>query len=128
VLRVKLRRIDAFNEARRANAERYRKSIKRDDVILPVETEGCRNVYHQFTIRSKKRDIIMKALADNDISSAVYYPVPLHHQEAFARWKTDAEGLLNSEVCAAEVLSLPMFPELKEEEILRISDVINHAF
>ncbi|MDI6776696.1 MAG: DegT/DnrJ/EryC1/StrS family aminotransferase [Syntrophales bacterium] len=127
VVRVKLRRLTAFNEARRSNAERYRKSIKRDDVILPMEREGCRHVYHQFTIRSKKRDLIMKALADNDISSAVYYPLPLHRQEAFARWKTADEKLLNSEQCAAEVLSLPMFPELREEEILHISDVINHA-
>jgi len=129
VIRVKLRRIDTFNEARRGNADIYRASIKRDDVILPLEIEGCRHVYHQFTIRSKNRDIIMRALANNHISSAIYYPVPLHRQEAFARRETTDEGpvLVNSEQCAAEVLSLPMFPELKKEEILHISDVINHA-
>lgn len=127
VVRVKLRRLNTFNEARRLNADIYRASIKGDDVILPVEIAGCRHVYHQFTIRAKNRDRIMRALADNDISSAIYYPVPLHRQEAFARGKTADEWLVNSEQCATEVLSLPMFPELREEEILHISDVINHA-
>ena len=127
IIRVKLRKIDTFNEARRGNADIYRASIKRDDVILPVEMAGCRHVYHQFTIRSKKRDLIMRSLTANDISSAIYYPLPLHRQEVFARWKTGDDSLMNSEICAAEVLSLPMFPELKEEEILHISDVINHA-
>lgn len=127
ILRVKLKKIDTFNEARRRNADIYRASIKRDDVILPIEMAGCRHVYHQFTIRSKNRELIMKELAKNSISSAIYYPVPLHRQEAFACWKNSDDSLINSEICAAEVLSLPMFPELKEEEILHISDVINHA-
>ena len=127
IIRVKLRRVDTFNEARRLNADIYRASLKRDDVILPMEMAGCRHVYHQFTIRTKSRDSIMRSLAENGISSAIYYPLPLHRQEAFARGKTAEERLMNSEQCAAEVLSLPMFPELRKEEILHICDVINHA-
>ncbi|MFA4916031.1 MAG: DegT/DnrJ/EryC1/StrS family aminotransferase [Syntrophales bacterium] len=127
IIRVKLRMIDNFNKARRGNADIYRASITRDDIVLPMEMAGCRHVYHQFTVRSKKRDLIMASLIANNISSAIYYPVPLHRQEAFACWKTGDDNLINSEICAAEVLSLPMFPELEEKEILHISDVINHA-
>jgi dTDP-4-amino-4,6-dideoxygalactose transaminase len=127
IVRVKLKRIDAFNTARRRNADLYRNSIRRDDVILPSEAEKCLHVYHQFTLRSGKRDRIMAALTKNAISSAIYYPVPLHRQEVFTGLGLKGGDLRNSETCAEEVLSLPMFPELTEEEILRISDVINHA-
>lgn len=127
IVRVKLRKIDEFNKSRRANADLYRSCIKRDGVILPAESAGCRHVYHQFTIRSKKRDDIMGSLKRNDISSAVYYPLPLHKQEVFAGQRTISGELPVSEECAAEVLSLPMFPELREEEIQHISDVINNA-
>lgn len=127
IIRVKLRHIDDYNEARRANADTYRSMIKRDDIVLPTELPGCKHVYHQFTLRSKSRDQLMKALQDHDISSAVYYPVPLHRQEAFPLQRISNEKLTHAESCAAEVLSLPMFPELEKEEIHHISDVINHA-
>lgn len=127
VLRVKLKRIDAFNAARRRNADLYRNSIRRDDVILPSEAGSCVHVYHQFTLRSGKRDRLMAALAKDGISSAIHYPVPLHRQKVFAGPGLRDGDLRNSETCAEEVLSLPMFPELTEEEIRRISDVIHHA-
>ncbi|HUH65034.1 MAG TPA: DegT/DnrJ/EryC1/StrS family aminotransferase [Syntrophales bacterium] len=127
IIRVKLTKIEEFNSRRRANADIYRQHITRDDITLPAERPGCRHVYHQFTIRSKNRESIMKALKNGDVSSAIYYPVPLHRQEVFASLKIRTEGLENSELCALEVLSLPMFPELTKEEILHISDVINHA-
>jgi dTDP-4-amino-4,6-dideoxygalactose transaminase len=127
IIRIKLRHIDSFNEKRRKNADLYRACIKRDDIILPTERTGCSHVYHQFTIRSKSRDRIMEALNDQQIASAIYYPVPLHEQEVFASSCSNHEVLTNSEACAAEVLSLPMFPELEKEEIQQISDVINHV-
>lgn len=127
VLRVKLKRIDAFNAARRKNAELYRKNIRRDDVMLPRDAEQGLHVYHQFTLRSGMRDRLMAALTQNAIASTIYYPVPLHRQEVFAGLGRKGDDLRNSDTCAAEVLSLPMFPELTEEEIRRVSDVINHA-
>ena len=127
IVRVKLRKIDEFNESRRTNANLYRSCIKRDDVILPTESTECRHVYHQFTIRSKKRNNMMDSLKRNDISSAIYYPLPLHKQEVFAGQRTISGELPVSEECAAEVLSLPMFPELRKDEIQHISDVINNA-
>ncbi len=124
VLRVKLRRIEVWNEGRRRAADLYRTFIRRDDVVLPTEAPGCRHVYHQFTIRSSERDRIMTALTSRGIASAVYYPVPLHRQKVFSALGGDG-SLEVSERCSAEVLSLPMFPEITEEEIRRVSDVIN---
>ncbi|MGO9138833.1 MAG: DegT/DnrJ/EryC1/StrS family aminotransferase [Syntrophales bacterium] len=127
IIRVKMKKIEEFNDKRRINADIYSALIKRDDITLPRELPFCRHVYHQFTIRSKDRDSIMKALHNENISSAIYYPVPLHRQEVFSRQNILTENLTNSEICAAEVLSLPMFPELEKEEIERVSNVINHA-
>jgi dTDP-4-amino-4,6-dideoxygalactose transaminase len=127
IIRIKFKRIDEFNHMRRLHADLYRTLIRRDDIISPTERSGCAHVYHQFTIRSKHRDRIMKALNDHQISSAVYYPLPLHKQELFVSLYGDGEKLENSETCSREVLSLPMFPELEKTEIQHISDVVNHV-
>jgi len=125
IVRVKLRHIDAFNEGRRRAAGLYRTHIRRPGIVLPSEAEGCRHVYHQFTILADMRDRLQEALAKAGIASAVYYPVPLHRQEAFRAGGARHGALPVSDGMAARVLSLPMFPEITEEEILRISDVIN---
>ncbi len=127
IVRVKMKRIEGFNDRRRINADLYRHFIKRDDVSFPVEMPDCKHVYHQFTIRSKNRDSIMNTLQSNNVSSAIYYPVPLHKQEVFVQQNISGNNLINSEICAGEVISLPMFPELEKEEIQYISNVINHA-
>ncbi len=127
VIRVKMKKIEEFNDKRRIHADLYRTLIKRDDITLPVELPGCRHVYHQFTIRSKNRASVMKALQNENISSAIYYPVPLNRQEVFTSQNIPTETMTNSERFAREVLSLPMFPELEKGEIQHVSDVINHA-
>jgi len=127
ILRVKLPQIDAANEARRANAESYCSAIHGKDILLPSERSGCKHVYHQFTLRTPNRQMIADALTKAGIASAVYYPVPLHQQEAFLKMYPLKENLSVSETCAREVLSLPMFPEMTPEEIGQITDVINHV-
>jgi len=127
IIRVKFKHMDDFNAARRRHADLYRTSITGEDIILPLERSGCHHVYHQFTLRSKYRDQIMASLHNQGIASAIYYPVPLHRQEVFAGYGSAGEILPHAETCTAEVLSLPMFPELKQEEIQFISDVINHV-
>jgi len=128
ILRVKLRHIDAFNEGRRRAAALYGTHIRRTGVALPSEAAGCRHVYHQFTLLTDERDRLQKALTEADIASAVYYPVPLHRQEVFRSGAAcRRKDLPASEDAARRVLSLPMFPEITEEEIQRISDVINGA-
>jgi dTDP-4-amino-4,6-dideoxygalactose transaminase len=127
IIRVKLKKIDEFNEARRQNAAAYCSAINNKNIILPFAASGCEHVYHQFTIRAKNRDVLANDLQKKDISSAVYYPVPLHRQEVFMKLYNTSEKMTQSEKCAEEVLSLPMFPELNKEEIRLIADVINNV-
>jgi dTDP-4-amino-4,6-dideoxygalactose transaminase len=127
ILRVKLKNIDTMNEARRHNAALYCSSIRREGVILPVETAGNTHVYHQFTLRAKNRQAIARALSEKDIASAIYYPVALHQQEIFVRMYPASTPLPVSETCSSEVLSLPMFPEMQPDEVRLIADVINHV-
>ncbi len=128
IIRVKLQHIDEFNAARRKNAAAYCAALQNKDIILPTVTEGSEHVFHQFTIRSSKRDVIANALTENNIASAVYYPVPLHQQEVFLKLYNNSTKLPVSEMCAQNVLSLPMFPELTSDEIQLITNVINRAF
>ena len=124
---MKLPEIDKANDARRKNAEAYRQAIKRKDILPPSERSGCRHVYHQFTLRLKDRQATADALLAAGIASAVYYPVPLNRQEVFLKMYDFPETLAVSDAAAAEVLSLPMFPELTGEEISQIADVINNV-
>ena len=127
IIRVKLKQIDKFNTARRQNAAAYRAAISKKEIILPSVAPGCEHVYHQFTIRTKNRDLLAIALQEKGIASAIYYPVPLHQQEVFLNLYNFSVKLPLSETCAREVLSLPMFPELNQKEIKLIADVINNA-
>ena len=127
ILRIKLAQIDNFNEERRANASAYCRVLAGQDLVLPTQRDGCRHVYHQFTLRLKNRQAVADALAKAGIASAIYYPVPLHQQEVFLKMYGPQESLPVTENCCAEVLSLPMFPELTQEEIRKIADVIVHA-
>jgi len=125
IIRVKLKRLDGHNEARRAHAAAYSAAIKNTKVALPRELTHCRHVYHQFTIRVQNRDALMTALAEKGVASAVYYPVPLHRQKAFVDLFRIDDDFPQAERCAREVLSLPMFPELTADEIRFVSAIIN---
>jgi dTDP-4-amino-4,6-dideoxygalactose transaminase len=121
VLRVKLGHLGRWTEARRANAKRYPALFEKydllDHVVLPRELPDCRHVYNQFTIRVKhgRRDAVLASLRAQQIGAAIYYPIPLHLQECFAFLGYKQGDLPASEVAAAEVLSLPVFPELGAE-------------
>ena len=128
ILRVKLKYIDQFNEARRNNAAAYCAALDNKNIILPTVAKDSEHVFHQFTIRVQNRDAIVQVLTEKGIASAVYYPVPLHQQEVFVKLYNDSTSLPVSETCAGEVLSLPMFPELSGEEIQRIAGVIRSTF
>lgn len=127
ILRVKLKYIDQFNNARRKNAAAYCAALNNKNITLPSVAAGCEHVFHQFTIRTQNRDAIANALNEEGIASAIYYPVPLHQQEVFLRLYNCSVKLPASEMCAREVLSLPMFPELTGEEIQLIADVISRT-
>jgi dTDP-4-amino-4,6-dideoxygalactose transaminase len=121
VLRVKLGHLGRWTEARRGNAKRYPALFEKygllDHVVLPRELPDCRHVYNQFTILVKhgRRDAVLASLRSQQIGAAIYYPIPLHLQECFAFLGYKQGDLPASESAAAEVLSLPIFPELGAE-------------
>lgn len=122
VLRHKLPHIDGYNRERRRVAARYDAGL----AGLPLETparSGGTHVFHQYTLLAERRDAIMAALHEAGIASAIYYPVPLHRQPAFADTVSGA-ALPVAERSAARCLSLPMFPELDDARVDRICGVI----
>jgi UDP-2-acetamido-2-deoxy-ribo-hexuluronate aminotransferase len=123
ILLVKLRHIEEYNKQRRKNALLYH-GLLRDTVQCPVEKDGAYHVYHQFTITNRRRDKIQEALKKEGISSVVYYPVPLHLQEAMKFLGYRKGDFPVAEKAAREVLSLPMYPELDEKTIRRICRII----
>jgi len=126
VLRVKLRHLARFNEARRAVARRYREKLAGAKVALPVEHGRGMHVYHQFTIRAERRDAIREALTKEGIASSVFYPLPLHQQPAYED-KAKGVSLPVSEKISKTVLSLPIHPLLDEASIDRIAACVRNA-
>jgi len=122
VLRVKLRHLDRWTEARQRNAAEYRNSMP-PGIGLPVERPG-RHVYNQFVIRHPRRDALMKHLKEQKIGCEVYYPVPLHLQKCFAALGHRPGDFPVSEQAAAETLALPIYPELTPEAIRRVAQAI----
>lgn len=125
ILRVKLARL-TFSNARRAElATCYRTRIRNPAIRLPVDTGSNRHVYHQFAIRCTDRDGLRAHLSGHGIGSLVHYPVPVHLQPAYTSSDYLLVPLLESERWAAQVISLPMFPELSDEDVDRIAAVVN---
>ncbi|MDF2608126.1 MAG: degT [Bacillales bacterium] len=119
ILNVKFPHLDKWSELRRQHADVYTKLLKEkvgDKVVTPVEVEGRYHVFHQYTIRVEKRDELQKFLAENGVSTMVYYPLPLHIQPVFKDLGYVEGDMPIAEKAANEALSLPMFPELKVEQ------------
>jgi dTDP-4-amino-4,6-dideoxygalactose transaminase len=115
-LMVKLRYIEKWNEARRANAAYYIEMFKDLPLTAPVPLEENYHTYHQFTLRYEKRDQLKAGLAERGVGSAVYYPSPLHLQRAYEYLGYKEGDFPESELAALQVLSLPVYPELSEED------------
>lgn len=126
ILRVKLRRLDEFNRERRRVAHRYSELMADLPVATPHEDGLGVHVYHQYTVLSERRDVVMAALQQAGIASAIYYPVPLHRQNVFAGDCAEL-ALPVAESVAARCFSLPIYPELEDGQIVHIVDVIRAA-
>jgi dTDP-4-amino-4,6-dideoxygalactose transaminase len=124
ILRVKLKHIEAFNAGRRRAAHLYSKLMADLPLQTPYEDGIGIHVYHQYTLQSDKRDEIMAALQKANIACAIYYPVPLHQQKVFAEYCAGV-SLPATEAVARRCLSLPMFPELTEEQVREVAGVIH---
>lgn len=123
ILLVKFKKIDEFNKKRRQKALLYNQLLN-DIVVCPTEKDGIYHVYHQYTIKSPKRDLIQQKLGEKGISSVVYYPIPLHLQKALNFLGYKLGDFPEAERSSKEVLSLPIYPELEDSDIILTSDVI----
>jgi len=127
-LKVKLKKLPGWNEARRRNAERYFELLKNvDEVILPKVADGCLPVYHLFVIQVDNRDAVAEVLNQKGIGTGFHYPIPLHLQKAYAHMKIPIGSFPVTEACAKKLLSLPMFPELTEEQIAHVCQELQNA-
>jgi len=126
ILSVKLKRIDEWNDRRREIAAMYTEGLKDTGLKLPYEKPGYRHVYHLYVIETEKRDEMLKYLNDSGIDAKTHYPIPIHKQEGYP-WGKPAEldvSLPLTEKSAASVISLPMYPELTQEEIDYVIDTV----
>ncbi len=125
ILRVKLRHLPDWQRARQSHAAEYTTKLNGIPGLMPpVPGEGFEHVFHQYTIRVERRDALQNYLAERKIGSAVYYPVPLHLQPLYASLGHKPGDFPHAERAAQEVLSLPMFPELRAEQIARVADAV----
>jgi dTDP-4-amino-4,6-dideoxygalactose transaminase len=130
ILSVKLPHADEWNRLRRKNAARYAELLEGTPLILPTERPGAYHVYHQYTLRVPSginRDKITDALTAAQIGWAIYYPVPLHQQPVFAKLGFHSPSLPKTEQAAAEVLSLPIFPEMRADEVETVASVLRQV-
>jgi dTDP-4-amino-4,6-dideoxygalactose transaminase len=125
ILRVKLRHLSNWQRARQANAVEYTRLLNQvPGVMPPVVPEGFEHVFHQYTVRIERRDALQRFLSERKIGSTVYYPHPLHLQPLYASLGHKAGDFPHAERAAQEVLSLPMYPELRKEQIARVVEAI----
>lgn len=119
ILRVKLKHLDEWNEKRRAHADLYTRLFKEKgiDVILPFEAGYAHHVYHQYTIRVKNRSELIQKLSEKGLRPLIHYPIPIHLQDCFKELGYKKGDFPIAEKCCEEILSLPMYPELRQEEI-----------
>jgi dTDP-4-amino-4,6-dideoxygalactose transaminase len=124
ILGVKLNYLDRWTTQRRELAQRYNALLAGLPVTLPVEAPGSVHVYHQYTIRAPRRDELAAYLKEQGIGTMIYYPVPMHRQSLYAELDYREGSLPESEKASREVLSLPMFPELTEEQQAAVAEAI----
>lgn len=129
VLSVKLPHLDAWSRARARNAARYDEAFREiEEVAPPVTLVGCTHIYNQYTIRCARRDELMRHLAARGIGTAIYYPRALHEQVCFAKLGYRTGDFPEAERAAAEVLSLPIFPELTDAEIDSVIEAVREFY
>ncbi len=124
ILRVKLRHLDNWNEARRAIIDKYNQLLSESSVGRPEEMPWARHVYHQYTIRTNHRDRLQHALQGKGIQTGIHYALPVHLQPAYANLGYKRNSLPQSEKAAEQVLSLPLFPEMTEAQIEMVARAV----
>ena len=125
VLGVKLKYLSDWNESRRKNASLYTTLLSGiPDVTLPTEADYAKHVYHIYAIRVQERDRLIAFLGEKGVSCNIHYPVPIHLQKAYQFLGLKEGSFPVAEKCASQYVSLPMFPELTEEQITYVAEQI----
>jgi len=128
VLSVKLKYLDEWNDARRKNADLYRKYLDKTSVKVPEEMPYAKHVYHVFCVRVKNREKLIDFLKERGIFTNIHYPIPIHLQNAYSFLGYKKRSFPVTEGCMDEILSLPMFAELTEEQIKYTTDCIKEFY
>jgi dTDP-4-amino-4,6-dideoxygalactose transaminase len=126
VLSVKLKHLDRWNDQRRAFAAQYDEGLKNTSLKLPYALPGYRHIYHLYVVETEKRDNLQEYLSARGIAALTHYPIAIHQQEGYP-WGKCARisgSLKNAEASAARVLSLPLYPELTQEEVQAVIDSV----
>ena len=127
VLGVKLKYLDGWNELRRRHAARYHELLRETPLTLPREMEYARHVYHLYVVQADERDALRASLHEAGVQTGIHYPVPVHLQPAYSALGHEAGAFPEAERQARRVLSLPIYPELTEEQMARVAEAIQHA-
>ena len=124
ILRVKLRKLDDWNNARREIAQYYNEQLKDIELVTPFEADNVKHVYHLYILQSEKRTELVNHLKEKGIATGVYYPIPLHLQKAYKELGYKDGDLPNAEYLSQRTFAIPMFPELTDEEKEYIVEII----
>ena len=124
VLGVKLRHLDRWNSLRREHAARYAEVLKDAPLVLPREMEYARHIYHLYVVQTDERDALQNHLTADGVQTGIHYPIPVHLQPAYASHGHRAGDFPEAERQAQRILSLPMFPELTDEQLTRVAESV----
>lgn len=128
VLSVKLKYLGKWTERRRAIAKIYSELLSETPLQLPVEAAYAESVWHLYTVRHAQRDELKKYLEANGVGSAIHYPIPVHLQKAYSSLGYKPGDFPVAEKAAREVLSLPIYPEMTDRQVQRVTDVVKEFF
>ena len=124
ILAAKLPHLEDWTEARRRHADRYTELLTGTTVETPTERDGVRHVFHLYVVRSAQRDALLEHLRSNGVMAGIHYPIPLHRQPAYVALGYGDMELPHTERAAAEVLSLPLYPELTDAQSAYVADAV----
>ena len=126
ILRIKLKNIDTYNKNRMAVAKKYNELLSSPSISTPSFEDNLSHVFHQYTLLSENRDAISEQLNNESIGHAIYYPIPLSEQPAFSSISRSESLSITQDICS-KCISLPMFPEMTDEQIEKVVDTVKRA-
>ena len=128
ILRIKLKYLDQYNDRRRKIAEKYNTFLQDTPLVLPRESNHRRHVYHLYVVRARERDKLQKHLMNSGIGTGIHYKLPIHLQDACKPYGYKAGDFPEAEKASSEILSLPIYPELKNEDVKYIANTIKEFY